>query len=114
MTKSTDKTTAKKKISLEQYLEKLARFTDSEYGMMVRDRFRDLKGTSELAMLAAPSGEELEQLKKAVAIMTPGEKKAADTLTDQQIQKIAEDAAIDQANLAIFINGYALHCKHVP
>ncbi len=111
MTKSADKTTAKKKISLEQYLEKLARFTDSEYGMMVRDRFKDVKGTSELAMLVAPSSEELEQLKKAVAIMTPAEKQAADTLTDEQIKTIARDADIDPANFAIFINGYALHCK---
>jgi hypothetical protein len=64
-------------------------------------------------MLAAPSAEELEQLKKAVAIMTPGEKQNAANLTDEQIQKIAADADIDPANLAIFLNGYALHCKRV-
>ncbi len=62
-------------------------------------------------MLAAPSKEELEQLKRAVAIMTPDEKRCADSLTDEQIQRIAADAQIDTANLAIFINGYALHCK---
>ena len=62
-------------------------------------------------MLQSPTTEELEQLKKAVAIMTPGEKQAAQSLTDQQIQKIATDAGIDTALFAIFINGYALACK---
>ncbi len=66
-----------------------------------------------MAMLAAPTGEELEQLKKAVAIMTPSERETAESLTDEQVQKIAADARIDPANLAIFINGYALHCKRV-
>jgi len=98
-------------ITIEQYLEKVARFSDSDYGKMVREQFKDIKGSSELAMLAAPSAEELEQLKKAVAIMTPAEKQNADSLTDEQIQKIAADAKIDPANLAIFINGYILHCK---
>jgi signal recognition particle GTPase len=80
---------------------------------MIRDRFKDIKGSSELAMLAAPSAEELEQLKKAVTIMTPNEKEKADSLTDEQIQRIAADAQIDPANFAIFINGFALHCKRV-
>jgi len=55
----------------------------------------------------------LEQLKKAVAIMTTDEKQNADSLTDEQIQKIAVDARIDPGIFAIFINGYALHCKRV-
>jgi hypothetical protein len=80
---------------------------------MVRNQFKDLKGSSELAMLAAPSSAELEQLKKAVAIMTPEEKQNADALTDDQIQKIAVDADTDPGIFAIFINGYALHCKRV-
>ncbi len=92
-------------------MEKVARFSDSDYGKMIREQFRDIKGSSELAMLAAPSTEELEQLKTALAIMTPAEKQNADSLTDEQIQKIAADAKIDPANLAIFINGYILHCK---
>ncbi len=100
-------------ISIEQYLDKIARFSDNEFGKLVRNQFKDIQGTSELAMLAAPSAEELEQLKKAVAIMTPAEKQNADSLTDQQIQKIAADARTDPANFAIFINGYALHCKRV-
>ena len=101
------------KISIEQYLKKVARFSGSEYGKMIRDQFKDIKGASELAMLAAPSPDELEQLEKAVAIMTPEEKDGADSLTDQQVQKIAADARIDPALLAIFINGYALHYKRV-
>jgi signal recognition particle GTPase len=64
-------------------------------------------------MLAAPTAEELEQLKKAVAIMTPAEKQNPADLTDEQIQKIATDAQIEPANLAIFINGYILHGKRV-
>ena len=64
-------------------------------------------------MLAAPSKVELQQLKKAVAIMTPTEKQNAERLTDEQIQKIAADAQVDPANLAIFINGFALHRKRV-
>ena len=64
-------------------------------------------------MLVAPTKAELEQLEKAVAIMTPDEKKTAADLTDEQIQKIADDANVDPANLAIFFNGYALHCKRV-
>ncbi|RKY22946.1 MAG: hypothetical protein DRP62_06910, partial [Planctomycetota bacterium] len=62
---------------------------------MVRSQFRDINGGSELAMLAAPTGEELEQLKKAVAIMTPSERETAESLTDEQVQKIAADARID-------------------
>lgn len=101
------------KISVEQYLEKVGLFSDNEYGRLIRNQFKDIKGSSELAMLAAPSTEELEQLKKAVAIMTPDEKQNAGNLTDEQIQRIAADAQIDPANFAIFINGYALHCKRV-
>ncbi len=102
-----------RKIKIEQYLEKVARYSDDEYGKLVRNQFKDIEGASELAMLAAPSAEELEQLQKAVAIMTPAEKLNADRLTDEQVQKLAADAQIDPANLAIFFNGYALNCKRV-
>ncbi len=101
-------------MNIDQYLEKVARFSGSDYGQMVRSQFQDIGGASELAMLAAPTPEELAQLKKAVAIMTPAEKQNAETLSDEQIQKIAEDAQIDPANFAIFINGYALRRKHSP
>jgi signal recognition particle GTPase len=101
------------RISIEQYLEKVARFSGNEYGKLIRNQFKDIQGSSELAMLAAPSAEELEQLKKAVAIMTPDEKQNADSLTDEQMQRIAADAQVDPANFAIFMNGYTLHCKRV-
>jgi len=94
-------------------LEKLGQFAGSDYGKMIRNQFKDIKGGCELAMLAAPTDEELRQLKKAVAIMTPGEREDANNLTDEQIQRIAADAEVDPANFAIFINGFALHCKRV-
>ena len=86
---------------------------DDEYGRRVRQQFQDMRGSSELAMLEAPSGEELEQLKKAVAIMTQTEKDDTDKLTDEQIQRIASDAKIDAGIFAIFINGYVLERKRV-
>jgi hypothetical protein len=103
----------KNKISIKQYIEQIERFKDHEYGKMIRSQFKDIKGSSELAMLAAPSSEELDEIKKAVAIMTPSEKEQAENLSDEQVKKIADDAVVDQANLAIFFNGYALHCKRV-
>ena len=99
------------RISIDQYLEKLSRFVDSDYGKLVRHQFADTEGSSELAMLVAPNSEELAQLQKAVAIMTPNEKQNADSLSDDQVQKIAAEAHIDPASLAIFINGYALHLR---
>jgi len=80
---------------------------------MIRGNFRDIKGASELAMLAAPTKAELEQLQKAVAVMTADEKQNADSLTDEQIHKIAADAKINAGIFAIFINGYALHRKRL-
>jgi len=99
------------KISLDEYLEEVARFCGSDYGKQVRGRFQDAKGTSELAMLAAPTAEELAQLRTAVAIMTPAEKQNAEALPDEQIARLAADARADPANLAIFLNGYALRLK---
>ena len=72
-----------------------------------------MRGTSELGMLASPSKNELEQLKKAVAIMTPAEKLNAAGLNDEQVQRIASDAGVDAGILAIFFNGYALELKRV-
>jgi len=101
----------KPKISIDDYLKKLEKFAGSDYGKMIRTQFNDSQGFSDLAMLASPTIEELQELKKAVAIMTPAEKDSADRLTDEQTQKIAADSNVDPANFAIFINGYALHCK---
>ena len=81
---------------------------DNAYGRQIRQQFRGIDGSSELAMLQSPSRNEYEQLSRAVAIMTATEKQTADTLTDEQIERIAEDAGIDKALLAIFINGYAI------
>jgi len=99
---------------MEEYLRKIERCVDDEYGQQIRKRFADSRGSSELAMLACPSGEELGQLTKAVAIMTPSEKAKAADLTDEQIQKIAGDAGIDAGIFAIFINGYALERNKQP
>ena len=100
-------------MTIEEYLEKVAKFAGHEFGQMVRDQFKDIQGTSELGILACPSEEELSELKKAVAIMTKTEKQNACNLSDEQIQRIALDADIDAGNLAIFMNGYVLHCKRV-
>jgi bifunctional ADP-heptose synthase (sugar kinase/adenylyltransferase) len=103
----------KPKISIDTYIQKLEKFVNSDYGKLIRTQFADIRGDTELAMLVAPSAEELEEFKKAVAIMTDEEKANAAELTDEQVQKIAADAQVDPANLAIFFNGYALHCKRV-
>ena len=86
---------------------------DDEFGHRVRQQFEDIRGSSELAMLQTPSSDELDQLEKAFAIMTPAEKQNAENLTDEQVQKIAADAEIDTGIFAIFINGYILECKRV-
>lgn len=104
---------AKVKLSIGEYLEEVARFCDNQYGSQIRSRFEDVQGTCELAMLVVPTSEELLQLRRAVAIMTPSEKQDADRLSDEQIEKIAADAHVDPANFAIFMNGYALICKRV-
>jgi hypothetical protein len=64
-------------------------------------------------MLVAPTAKELDQLRKAVAIMTPAERAGAEELSDEQIATIASDAGVDPGNFAIFMNGYAIACKRV-
>ncbi len=103
----------KTKISIDEYLGKMAQFADSDYGRVIREQFADLSGSSELGMLASPTAEELQQLQKAVAIMTEAEKQNAAELTDEQVERIADDAGIDKAVFAIFINGYAIENKRV-
>jgi len=99
---------------VDAYIEKLSRFADDEYGRQFRRQFEDIRGSSELAMLQSPSGDELAQIRKAVAIMTRAEKGGACDLTDEQIHRIADDAGIDRGLFAIFINGYALECRKSP
>ena len=97
--------------AIDQYLEEVAQFAGNHYGKLMRQSFPDQEGKSELAMLVVPTAEELEELRRAVAIMTPGERDGAAALSDTQVQRIAEDAKADPANFAIFINGYVLHCN---
>ena len=95
-------------LTIEEYLKTLEAFVDDAYGRQIRQQFQGIDGSSELAMLQSPSRDEYEQLSRAVAIMTAAEKKNAAVLTDEQVERIAEDAAVDKALLAIFINGYAI------
>jgi hypothetical protein len=95
-------------VSIDEYLKKLGRFVDDEYGRRFRRQFEDHRGAAELAMLQSPTGEELEQLQKAVAIMTAGEKENAAGLSDETVRRIADDAGVDAGLFAIFMNGYAL------
>jgi hypothetical protein len=104
-------TAAKPRITIEQYLEKLASMAGDPFGMQVREHFKDFRGSSELGMLASPTPDELEALKKAVAVMTPAEKAGAHELSDTQVVLIARDARINPAVLAIFINGYAIELR---
>ena len=96
---------------MDGYVEKLGRFVDDKYGRQFRRQFEDNRGSSELGMLQSPSGDELAQIRKAVAIMTRSEKLNAADLADEDIQRIADDADIDRGVFAIFINGYALECR---
>jgi hypothetical protein len=100
-------------MTIEQYLDRVARFVGDQYGSLIRQRFADPEGQSELAMLQVPTDAEFEELKRAVAIMTPREKANIAGLSDEQIQRIADDAQVDPANLAIFVNGYVLQCQRV-
>lgn len=95
-------------LTIEEYLARVGQKVGDPYGKYFRGRFKDSRGTSELAMLASPTKEEYEQLARAVAIMTPQEKAAAEKLTDEQVAKIADDARVDRAVFGIFINGFAI------
>ena len=99
-------------MTIEEYLQSLEAFIDDAYGQRIRKQFQTIDGKSELAMLTSPSRDEYAQLARAVAIMTAAEKDQAATLTDEQVQRIAEDAKVDKALLAIFFNGFALKTKN--
>ena len=68
--KGQNNTPIKQKLSLSEFLEKIAQKTDDNFGKQFRGFFADNKGSAELAMLASPSKNEIGQLRKAVAIMT--------------------------------------------
>ena len=99
-------------MTIEEYLQSLEAFVDDAYGRQIRSQFQTIDGKSELAMLSSPSRDEYQQLSRAVAIMTVTEKTEAASLTDEQVERIAEDAKVDKALLAIFFNGFALKTKN--
>jgi preprotein translocase subunit Sss1 len=99
-------------LTIEEYLKSLEPFVDDAYGRQIRSQFQTIDGKSELAMLSSPSRDEYAQLARAVAIMTGDEKNEAASLTDEQVERIAEDAKVDKALLAIFFNGFALKRKN--
>jgi hypothetical protein len=99
-------------LKIEEYLQSLEAFIDDAYGRQIRSQFQTIDGKSELAMLSSPSRDEFQQLSRAVAIMTATEKTEAASLTDEQVERIAEDAKVDKALLSIFINGFALKIKN--
>lgn len=99
-------------MKIEDYLKSLEPFIDDAYGRQIRKQFQSIDGKSELAMLSSPSRDEYEQLSRAVAIMTAAEKEKAASLSDEQVERIAEDANVDKALLAIFVNGFALKTKN--
>ncbi|OQY08051.1 MAG: hypothetical protein B6I25_00095 [Planctomycetales bacterium 4572_13] len=98
-------------MKIEEYLQSLKVFVDDAYGRQIRSQFQTIDGKSELAMLSSPSRDEYDQLARAVAIMTAVEKEDAASLTDEQVERIAEDAKVDKAILTIFFNGFALKEK---
>ncbi|MHC5087818.1 MAG: hypothetical protein ACYSN9_08400 [Planctomycetota bacterium] len=100
-------------MTIEEYLQSLEAFIDDAYGQRIRKQFQSIDGKSELAMLTSPSRDEYAQLARAVAIMTGAEKDQAATLSDEQVERIADDAKVDKAVLSIFINGFALKSKSV-
>ena len=99
-------------MKIEDYLKSLEPFIDDAYGRQIRKQFQSIDGKSELAMLSSPSRDEYEQLSRAVAIMTAAEKEISASLSDEQVERIAEDANVDKALLAIFVNGFALKTKN--
>jgi signal recognition particle GTPase len=67
-----------------------------------------MRGTAELAMLAAPSEEEYEDFRRAVAVMTDEEKAHPEELSDEEIREIAQRCGAASGNISIFVNGYVL------
>ncbi len=96
---------------IEEYLQYVGRFRRSQFGKQFRSQFRDSRGTAELAMLAAPSEEEYEDFRRAVAAMTAQQKQCPEKLTDEQIGAIAQRSKADRGNVSIFVNGYVLARK---
>lgn len=100
-------------MTLSEYLKSLGRFVGDTYGQRIRSQFQTADGKSELAMLASPTRDEYEQCCRLVGIMTAHEKANAERLSDEQVAQIAEEANVDKAIAAIFVNGYALQKSKV-
>lgn len=95
-----------------QYVQALARFVDDPYGQQIRRQFADSRGRSELAMLAAPTREEYQQFCRLASAMSDQQDAAAETLTDADIERLAEKAGVDKALAALVVNGYALQKRN--
>ena len=95
-------------MTIDEYLKSLERFVDDAYGRRMRSQFQTADGKSELAMLAAPTRDELEQCRRLAAMMTAEEKDNAERLCDEQVARLADEAKVDKAIAAIFVNGYAI------
>lgn len=98
-------------LTIDEYLQNIGRFVDEPFGKQLRKQFADRRGSSELAVLQSPSGDEYRQLVRLVGIMTPQEKADAGRLNDEQVRKLAADAKMDPALAAIFFNGFALESR---
>ncbi|MCP4711975.1 MAG: hypothetical protein GY869_25420 [Planctomycetes bacterium] len=97
--------------SIEEYLAQVGRGRGEAFGKRYRQHFRDMKGTAELAMLAAPSDEEYEDFFRLVEGMTGQEKRHIELLNEEKIQEVAERCKVNIGNATIFINGYILASK---
>ena len=99
--------------NIEEYLNYIGQCRSDSFGQRFRQQFRDNRGSAELAMLAAPSEIEFQQLKRTVDIMTDLEKTNIEDLNDEQIKKIADSASADCGNVSIFFNGFILQRKKI-
>jgi signal recognition particle GTPase len=97
--------------SIEEYLEYVGRGRGSAFGRRYRSQFRDMRGTAELAMLAAPSEEEYADFSRAISVMTDEEKTHPENLSDDEIREIAQRCGAASGNISIFVNGYVLARK---
>ena len=99
-------------LTIEMFLDQIGRFRQSRFGRQFRNQFRDTRGTSELAMLKAPTEDEFRQLCKIAEVMADSEKVKPELLDDNDIEDIASRAQCDRGIAAILINGFVLAQKN--
>ena len=97
--------------SIEHYLETVGQCRNDGFGLRFRNQFRDSKGSAELGMLAAPSEDEYQEMRRVAAVMTTAEKDWPEGLSDEDIRAIASRCEADSGRAAIFLNGYVLARK---